>query len=183
MGEAKGASSSDGYPVEKKSGSPAPSYHEEPPDLTAGFAKINLTGLSLSSQAPPRTPEVVAHLKLLHAFSNLKEDVGYKSGLFGLGIMNEDDEHADKELLAKVREKRWAIYVARAVDRFEVWWKTVVIGETIFSPMTKMLTLAQMENESWYKNWPRNATSRPICRDELPPLGETFFFVTVKNTG
>ncbi|KAJ4174255.1 hypothetical protein NW754_004670 [Fusarium falciforme] len=27
--------------------------------------------------------------------------------------------------LSKIREKRWAIYVARAVDRYEAWWSSV----------------------------------------------------------
>lgn len=84
----------------------------------------------------------LAHLKLLHAFQSMKEDVGFTDGLWGiwdsmatemkhvpadlvspdanLGKMTEDEKKM--ALLSKLREKRWALFVARAVDRYEAWW-------------------------------------------------------------
>ncbi|KAH6897304.1 hypothetical protein B0T10DRAFT_535886 [Thelonectria olida] len=85
----------------------------------------------------------LVHLKLMHAFQSLKEDIGYTDGLWGIwntraeiGRINHqsseikesyvdpiclsDDEKI--QTLSKLREKRWAVYVARAVERYEAWW-------------------------------------------------------------
>jgi hypothetical protein len=31
------------------------------------------------------------------------------------------------ETLAKMREERWALYIARAVERFDAWWLHVLV--------------------------------------------------------
>jgi hypothetical protein len=71
-------------------------------------------------------PDVVScltHLKLLRAFEQLKQKIGYTDGLWDIW----DSRSQGKiEILAKLREKRWAVYVARAVDRYEAWWKSFV---------------------------------------------------------
>ncbi|KAI1338720.1 hypothetical protein F5Y15DRAFT_424264 [Xylariaceae sp. FL0016] len=124
------------YAVNGDGGSPAGNVAFEPTDdLTSAFASLDL---------PPIAGDVdantcLAHLKLLFAFQNLKDEVGYTDGLWQIydsralssheaksqvvekGLKLED-ETAQK--LAMVREKRWALYVARAVDRYEAWWNT-----------------------------------------------------------
>ncbi|KAI1025293.1 hypothetical protein LB505_009619 [Fusarium chuoi] len=40
------------------------------------------------------------------------------------GEFNHDLEDKKKSL-SKVREKRWALFVARAVDRYEAWWDSL----------------------------------------------------------
>lgn len=90
------------------------------------------------------TGSCLAHLKLLHAIQTLKENIGYTDGLWGLwderadygdndfddGIVkgpSAEDMPADerkKLVLSKIREKRWALFVARAVDRYESWWNS-----------------------------------------------------------
>ncbi|KAK0732423.1 hypothetical protein B0T21DRAFT_443207 [Apiosordaria backusii] len=115
---------------------------EEEADLTAAFA-----GLSLSDGGShPTVDTCLAHLKLLFAIQTLKEDVGYTDGLFGLwdclaGPVIVDEEKRrlagaqyDKILatLSKIREKRWALFVARAAERYEVWWKSLP-GQRILS--------------------------------------------------
>ncbi|KAG6025480.1 hypothetical protein E4U41_001509 [Claviceps citrina] len=110
-------------------------------DITASFAT-----LSIDDRLRDRGPETdvcIVHLKLLHAIHALKEDVGYTDGLFGLhdsaaiAVVNgleQISSHVEnarrrgetellKLSLSKIREKRWALYVARAVDRYESWWK------------------------------------------------------------
>lgn len=96
----------------------------------------------------------LAHLKLLHAFQTLKEDIGYTDGLWGLWDRKAESDHkisidfhketqpagvaspasetkkrtTDDEIkirLSRIREKRWALFVARAVDRYEAWWATL----------------------------------------------------------
>lgn len=113
-------------------------------DITAAFANLSL-------DQTPKDPQVdtcLAHLKLLHAIQSMKEDVGYTDGLWGLWDSRADAE-ADIDIdldaaqvslpsakdkttpdddqkirLSKIREKRWALFVARAVDRYEAWWAT-----------------------------------------------------------
>ena len=94
----------------------------------------------------PTADECLAHLKFLFAVHALKEDIGYTDGVFGLydalaavpddvvniplnlpdkqGPPATDDERY-RARLAQVREKRWALYVARAADRYEAWWAAV----------------------------------------------------------
>nr|POE65285.1 glycine-rich domain-containing protein 2 [Quercus suber] len=112
-----------------------PDYDHEhalpPPDITAGFN--NLTLGSSTKDDVPTPDECVAHLKLLECFYRLKQKIGSSDGLFG--IRNElahdyaqDANRQDKtpELLSKLAEKRWAIYVTRAVDRFATWSASII---------------------------------------------------------
>lgn len=118
-------------------------------DITAAFSNLSL-------DANPKDPTVdtcLAHLKLLHAFQSVKEDVGYTDGLWNIwdsraeaggdidlgdvecalpsGVAPPDSatskrtpDDETKLRLSKIREKRWALFVARAVDRYEAWWAT-----------------------------------------------------------
>ncbi|KAI1479268.1 hypothetical protein F4774DRAFT_129574 [Daldinia eschscholtzii] len=87
------------------------------------------------------TPDMcLAHLRLLAAFQTLKEDIGYADGIWGLfdsRVLSqrsrkskavENGSKLEEETvqgLSRLREKRWAIFVARAVDRYETWWNTL----------------------------------------------------------
>ncbi|KAL8905310.1 MAG: hypothetical protein Q9171_006719 [Xanthocarpia ochracea] len=94
-------------------------------DPTAAFAHLSLP---VSSNKP--TPDrCLAHLKLLEAFHCLREDIATSDGLFGIydHFVNEvypsegfDDKRA--QLLLKLREKRWAVYVTKAQRRYATWW-------------------------------------------------------------
>ncbi|OTA68463.1 hypothetical protein K449DRAFT_461315 [Hypoxylon sp. EC38] len=150
MTESNGTAKSGGVPDKEKESSEAlPRYSEgngQPPSSqppTASDDELNsaFKSLNLSSSTSEVTPDTcLAHLKLLHAFQNLKEDVGYTDGLFGLfdsRVVSQNDKKSnavEKDLklddetgkrLAELREKRWALFVARAVDRYEAWWGTI----------------------------------------------------------
>lgn len=111
----------------------------------------------------------LAHLRLLFAFQKLKDDIGYSDGLFGIYdsyVLREDGNprHPSGEdstlLLAKLRERRWGLYVARAVDRFEVWWDRVV---RFMEPRPAYgRSKAGFVSHGKALNWPEN---------KLPPLG------------
>lgn len=129
----------------------------------------------------------LAHLKLLHAIQSMKEEVGYTDGLWNLwndrGKWALDDLRADADrpmirMLGKcnsktvtqaghsrIREKRWALFVARAVDRYEAWWKSLV--------KTDMLTEEDMADPDSYR-YKKFPTSQRLIWEErmLPPLGE-----------
>lgn len=98
-------------------------------ELNAAFSSLDLA--SISDTVTQDT--CLAHLKLLHTFQNLKEDVGYTDGLWqiynsralvpNVPVDGNEGENPER-LLAMLREKRWALYLARAVDRYEAWWNT-----------------------------------------------------------
>jgi hypothetical protein len=167
-------------PVVSASNSDArpPSYHAEdqqppnqiPPDLSG-----RLRNLNLNQPAHVYTPipdQLIAHLKLLDAFWKLKEEVGKWDGLFD--IQDPTGELAeDPAARAKVCEKRWAVYVARAVDRFEAWWTRCVphskggrgCGKLRLDNLTTDKTIHLVASEG-----------RPLGylmdRNHLPPLGK-----------
>ncbi|KAK5634944.1 hypothetical protein RRF57_010656 [Xylaria bambusicola] len=105
---------------------------EDIEQLNVAFSSLNVPLVAKSVTEDT----CLAHLKLLFAFQNLKEAVGYTDGLWQLydsrvlpkteepnasqDINSLDDE--TKKNLSLLREKRWALYVARAVDRYEAWW-------------------------------------------------------------
>ncbi|KAH6605065.1 hypothetical protein Trco_006772, partial [Trichoderma cornu-damae] len=153
-------------------------------DVTASFAN-----LSLSSGPPTGGPNVdtcLAHLKLLHAIHSLKEDVGYTDGLWGIwdsraqwdtaildsealppGIRLEglDEGERVKLALSRLREKRWAIFLARAVDRYEAWWNAVRKHETMLTEEDMM----RPKNPK-YTRFVTTGTPLPWKDELLPPL-------------
>lgn len=111
-----------------------PTYAPEDPntqgpsveELNAAFSSLDLKATLTSF---PTEDACLAHLKLLSTFHILKEDIGLTDGLFNLWDAKcEIIEEKDKAL-AKMREKRWALYIARAVERFEAWWLQVLCHE------------------------------------------------------
>ncbi|KAK4202939.1 hypothetical protein QBC40DRAFT_251640 [Triangularia verruculosa] len=150
---------------------------EDEVDFTAPFA-----GLSLSnSGSNPTADTCLAHLKLLFAIQSLKEEVGYNDGLFGLWdslvgpvIVDEEKrrlagaEH-DKtlETLSRIREKRWALFVARASERYEVWWKSLP-GQRILSERDMQ---EPARDQDAYAKFPADANLGFGWREDmLPPL-------------
>lgn len=149
--------------TDKRDASPPPAYEAVPTDnqpvtdtaapdtapanvdLTAAFANLDVADHAGTKDV--NVESTFAHLKLLHAIQDLKDDIGYTDGLFGLydskaGVTADavfDDAKksgtlpdakvtdTDKEKLAlsRIREKRWSIYVARAVDRYAAWWQSL----------------------------------------------------------
>jgi hypothetical protein len=70
--------------------------------------------------------ESLLHLRLLYAFRKLRLQIGSADGLFGIWNNRLDANYLSgderEQGLAKLREKRWAIYLSRAVYRYQVWW-------------------------------------------------------------
>jgi hypothetical protein len=158
--------------------SPPPSYIQDAaiPDINAGFQNLNLAKGSCGSL--PRPDHCIAHLKLLEAFQTLREDVGYKDGLFGISdnlASNFESTSSAKTTdttdasLAKIREKRWAIYVARAAERFQAWWQHCVPKTSNGLP-SRRLTQADLDSKQ-YEGYPNKGTSLTFSKDDLPPLG------------
>jgi hypothetical protein len=141
-------------------------------ELNTAFASLYF---SESPSALPTTDECLAHLKLLSVFHTLKEDVGYTDGLFGLwdGRCEKVDEKDREKTLASMHEKRWALYVARAVDRFQDWWTKALCYNRSRLQWKEMLTdsarFARFTEVQYRINWKK---------EMLPPLGECSTYVS-----
>jgi hypothetical protein len=160
---------------------------QQQPEPTNVLPKINVT----PGPGDATVDYCLAHLKLLYAFHALKEDIGYADGLWGIWnvraegttriqrydrdgnvvdeVKNLDgDAEARQMMLSQLSEKRWALFVARAVDRYEAWWRSM-------SADVPPVTEEDMElgNTSSYENFPNaDAGDSTLWKWEmLPPLG------------
>lgn len=140
-------------------------YNSSVPDIIAAFSNLNLT----PSTTP--TPDVcIAHLKLLEAFHQLREDVAYEDGRFGINDAMADAGQSKQEraeLLTKIREKRWQIYVTKAAERFERWWTTCVEPGREENRL-----LGQSKIPLVFRKNPDAGEQLVWSKDNLPPLGK-----------
>ena len=143
-----------------------PAYNASPSNLTAAFSNLNLN----AAQNQPTKDRCIAHLKLLEAFHQLREDIATTDGLFGIKdswVPAKLSQRAQAAVLFKIREKRWAVYVAKAASRFETWW------EKSIQPDSRMLRQADIENSALQEDHARGGDEfLPFTPDNLPPLGE-----------
>ena len=166
----------------EKFAAPPPSYEQAqngPVDLDAAFANLHVS----DQPGKPDPDRLLAHLKLLHAFQTLKEDVGYTDGLFGIwdsragppiAIPKTEKPNMNdlppavreqQSVLSQVREKRWALYVARAADRYETWWA----GLPSDPPLVE-LDMEDPESPA-YAKFPEAGSAPYWTPAMLPPLG------------
>ncbi|KAJ5095679.1 Protein of unknown function DUF1399 [Penicillium alfredii] len=67
--------------------------------------------------------QCVAHLKFLAVLADLRDTISSADGLFGIYDSEADRyPYSTDEARVRIREKRWAVYTARAVDRYTEWW-------------------------------------------------------------
>lgn len=159
---------------------------QAPPIEKAFFGTLNLA----QTPSQPESNTCLAHLRLLFAFQTLKEDIGYTDGLWGLWdtraeghksvtrdekaqlpvpIDSKQEVPTDKHLLlSQIREKRWALFVARAVDRYEAWWSSLVEGSG--------LTEQDIDDadSAAYARFPSLHDTQYWAQRSLPPLGKLF---------
>lgn len=111
-------------PVSDKA--PPPAYEEEQPDNFPPLPDlVDFKDAGLPSTTTATVTQCIAHLKLLSVFADLRATVSTDNGLFGIHDSQADqflDEQSKNLALARIREKRWAVYVTRAVDRYTDWW-------------------------------------------------------------
>lgn len=165
-----GGQSSESVPAYSVSQPPPPEYHENddvpPPDYTAGFATLRL--VDEPSLDIPQFNEAIAHLKVLECFYRLKQHIGSTNGLFGIDnakivdiarICSLSNGETANDLLPKLAEKRWAIYVSRAVDRFHAWVSAI-------APSEHLPTIAEIERDG-----PAGLITHPsYVKDKMAPI-------------
>lgn len=155
-------------------------------------SSLKMLGIQTSIQ-DPNVITCLAHLKLIHAIGKLKESIGYTDGLFGIWDsrarynrfkadgatasnyiydqlfhqgpgFNIITDNGKSLALSKIREKRWAIYVARAVDRYEAWWSSM------FQVSLKMTQLSESLSPA-HESFPITGHVLDWNNMVLPPLG------------
>ncbi|KXG46710.1 uncharacterized protein PGRI_039610 [Penicillium griseofulvum] len=143
-----------------------PSYSadqvEQPP---LELPKLNLGAhLHTSSLTTVTRDECVAHLKLLAVLADLRDTISSDDGLFGI-----NDAEAERfpnnlnEARARIREKRWAVYTARAVDRYTKWWSTGL-------PQSRQMATIEDLEDIRYENILTCDTRVGWSIENLPPL-------------
>ena len=150
---------------------------EAPPDY-APTSPAQLLSVDQSSLANPLSKQKISisdsivHLKLIHAFHQLHTSVSNSDGLFGIknSFARAKSGLTLDEELDLIGEKRWAIYVARAVDRFEAWWKTCIPTSVGGRPVTR-LKLRGMVKKDDFENWLDEARKLKFGTALMPPLG------------
>jgi hypothetical protein len=134
-------------------------------ELNAAFASLNI---SSTPKDFPDADTCLAHLKLLSTFNTLKEDIGYTDGLFGLWDARCEMVENRDETLAKMREKRWALYIARAVDRFQDWWLNVLVN---MEPSRRIEGKEMVATNADFVSFTARGVPRQWTTAMLPPIG------------
>ncbi|MBE3043275.1 hypothetical protein IMZ48_12035 [Candidatus Bathyarchaeota archaeon] len=143
-------------------------------DITSAFSSLHLTDEPLNL---PNAETCLAHLKLLYAFRGLRDEVGYTDGLWGIADPGEDSKAPEVPLktLSMLREKRWAVYLARAVDRYEAWWASLG-GKEI--TLGGMLVRGSVD----YEMFPLENVGASMAEETMMmPLGERVWTLSCKS--
>ncbi|KAB8360599.1 hypothetical protein FH972_024337 [Carpinus fangiana] len=127
----------------------------------------------------PTSHNVVIHLKLLHAIQHLRNDISNQENLWGLsdsflpppeapGTPMTEAAIKIETVRKRIQEKRWAIFVARASERFNRWWQAL---RTTYG--TGSLTFQWFDpsnGDILARTVPRSSQARNLSKDQLPPL-------------
>jgi hypothetical protein len=138
-------------------------------DLSSAFSSLQISDIPT---ALPTPETCLAHLKLLHTIQALKEDIGYTDGLFGVWDAKAEMSETRDETLSKLREKRWALYIARAVERFETWWLKVLCP---LDNSQRLECKSIDPNNVLFVQFPSKGSPIRWTMDMLPPLGMSTF--------
>ena len=145
----------------------APDDGPSPAELNAAFANLRLGDVPLEF---PTADQCLAHLKLLNTFYTLKEDIGYTDGLFGLWDAKCEVLENKEEALAKMREKRWTLYIARAVERFEDWWVKYLCTR---EHGNRILAKEMVSSNAVFQQFTERGRAQKWTVEDLPPLGSS----------
>lgn len=152
-------------PIDPASNNAGPSEEE----LTAAFSSLTISDVPRDFPDPDTC---LAHLKLLSTFHDLKDDIGYTDGLFNLWDARCEMVENRDETLAKMREKRWALYIARAVERFENWWLQVLVN---MEPSKRLESKEMVVMNPAFVGFVRRGTPQQWTTAMLPPIGKTAY--------
>jgi hypothetical protein len=110
--------------------------------------------------------ECIDHLKFLSVLAELQHNIRNRDGLFGINHPGRlVTLLEDPVIKARVEEKRWQVYVSRAVDRFKEWW-------TSLPKYKKQPTVMSMKRFEMNPLTLENDLGIGLSKGELPPLGK-----------
>jgi hypothetical protein len=158
-----------------RSSTEQPPGYDQIDEQPSTIPPLNLSHNAGSSNSTTVTrDQCVVHLKFLAALADLRDSVAGNEGLFGLHepSLTEFPQHV-QEVRARIREKRWAVYTARAVDRYTKWWETCIPSNR---PCTR---IKDLEDES-YDHITEGKDQLFWFKDSLPPLGESHIPISVR---
>ena len=135
--------------------------------LPTHYGSLNLAPLAPSL---PSADACLAHLRLLHTFEKLKTAVGYQDGLWDIWDSRAASAANPLDVLVKLREKRWALYVGRAVERYESWWRSFVPDMLLEKDMIKQQSSDRTRYEGFTEGQPAE-----WAVDMLPPIGKRLY--------
>jgi len=147
-----------------------PSYSaDQVEQLTLELPKLNL-GSGSSSKYTVTRDQCVAHLKFLAVLADLRDSISSDDGLFGIyDAEAERFPESLNEARARIREKRWAVYTARAVHRYTTWW-------SVGLPRSRQMTTISEVDSIGYENIVNCDTRVAWSPENLPPLGKCVIF-------
>lgn len=73
--------------------------------------------------------QCIVHLKLSAVLADLRDSISSHDALFGKHDSQANEFLTDNmrnQARGQIKEKRWAVYTARAVDRFASWWRACI---------------------------------------------------------
>ncbi|KAI9884589.1 MAG: hypothetical protein M1823_003609 [Watsoniomyces obsoletus] len=158
--------------------SPPPPYVASEPEVALRLDQLRLD--DQVQEMKPSRDQCVAHLKLLKAFAGLRADVVHRDGVRRGGVFGITDIMATvaekrsrqprtrQAYLRDLEEKRWAVYVARATDRFEQWFFGPV--KELVGGTTERLKMSDLDRDSSYDALHLASNPVVMTSDQLPPL-------------
>jgi hypothetical protein len=170
-------------PSASKVEAPPPVYSRERPAARADGPVDPIRPLNLSVYPGPDVTttstkdECIAHLKLLAAFADLRDAIGKSDGLFSIHNREIDkfrgNPNTMNEAAALLCEKRWQVYVTRAVERFTTWWQKCVPTCGV-DGLDSFFTVKDVEQGKILAEAPTCKTKITWTPDTMPPLGSLF---------
>jgi hypothetical protein len=128
--------------------------------------------------------ECIAHLKLLASFADLRDQVATTDGLFNI-YDRESERFLRKELRNKaaalLREKRWAIYITRAVDRYTAWLQKCVPTDGM-GLKNGIVTIDDLETRGTFDSYTEWTSRIRWSKDILPPIGQYRFAISERSS-
>jgi hypothetical protein len=174
--------------VEKSQSPPPPTYEQaSQQEKHTQYPPQIATSTGRGDPDLPSPQDCVAHLKLLECFYRLRQEIASTNGLFGItcDIAESVDQkaprtepHKDKndEAIILLAEKRWQVYVTRAVERFSRWRYSLEPNADYYTLAQAIATKAQILGDRVEPE-----TAKPFLFDEenLPPIGKLAAHSTV----
>jgi hypothetical protein len=156
--------------VSPPNGDAPPTYQEqqvENEQFVIDIPPLNFSDPGPATKSTVERDRCILHLKLLAALADLRETISTIDGLFGIhdsqGLKFQDETIRGKALI-RIREKRWAVYTARAVDRYTDWWtQCVPVSEAV----PNMYSIKSKEYTALTSTYPSTWLAK-----NLPPLGK-----------